>query len=271
MIGGIFILLKRIFKLFVELSGNKVFSAILVKTTTSKWSKYIIPLFVKVYKIDKDEMELHVSDYESLHLLFTRKLKSGSRRIASESNCLISPVDGMIRDFGRINDSSRFPVKNTEIDLTEMLGSDEKAQKYKNGHYIIFYLSPQNYHRIHSPIKGNILSSWTLGGVSYPVNDWGLKYGKRPLSTNFRLITEMESNYKDVAIVKVGALNVNSIHLTNETNTLQYGDELAYFSFGSTVILLIENENFSFSSHLKEETAIKYGEQIGGYLHDGEA
>lgn len=260
-------MLKRIFKLFVELTGNKFASEMLVKFTTSKWSKHIIPLFVKVYKIDKNEMEFDLSEYKSLHLLFTRKLKSGSRPINNDVHDLISPVDGMVRDFGKINVFDKFSVKSTELDLVEMLGTNEKAHKYINGSYIIFYLSPQNYHRIHSPIKGNILSSWTLGGVSYPVNNLGLKYGTRPLCTNFRLITEVETEYKHVAVVKVGALNVNSIHLTNKDSALEHGDELAYFSFGSTVILLIENEDFRFSPHLKEGTPIKYGEKIGDFIN----
>lgn len=258
-------MLKQFFKLFVELSGNRRLSTILIRFTTSKWSKKIIPLFIKVYKIDKNEMELDVSEYKSLHHLFTRRLKEGSRRVFNAENVLISPVDGVIRDFGKINGASKFPVKKTEIDVIEMLGDKDIADKYMNGSYIIFYLSPQNYHRIHSPIKGRVTSTWTLGGISFPVNNFGLKYGDRPLSTNFRLITEIKGLHQDVAVVKVGALNVNSIHMTSNADVLQLGEELAYFSFGSTVILLIENKNFQFSSLIREELTIKYGEKIGTF------
>ncbi|WP_375143423.1 phosphatidylserine decarboxylase [Domibacillus sp. A3M-37] len=56
---------------------------------------------------------------------------------------------------------------------------------------------------------------------------------------------------------------MNSIHLTHPGETIQQGEELAYFSFGSTVILLIENGNFQISSALREGKEIKYGEKIG--------
>lgn len=258
-------MLKILFKYFVELTGNPRISRILVRLTTSKWSKNIIPLFIKTYKIDKNEMERDVSEYQTLHDLFTRRLKANARNISLGKDVMISPVDGVIRDFGKIDGNSRFPVKNSEIDLTMMLGDQTKSDKYINGHYIIFYLSPQNYHRIHSPIKGQLLSTWSLGGISYPVNDLGLRYGNRPLSTNFRLISEIKSEHQDVAVVKVGALNVNSIHMTTKESHLKPGDELAYFSFGSTVILLIEDNNFQFSHLVTEGSPIKYGELIGAF------
>ena len=47
--------------------------------------------------------------------------------------------------------------------------------------FYCFYLSPADYHRIHSPIDGEVLRQYTLGQKSYPVNQLGLTYGK----TNF--------------------------------------------------------------------------------------
>jgi phosphatidylserine decarboxylase len=241
-------------------------SKILENFVKSRISKYLNPLFIRVYKIDISEMETDPSEFKSLHELFTRKLKNGARVVDLTAQSLASPVDGVISSFGKINGKTTFAVKNTELDLTEMLGSQEKALRYQNGHYIIFYLSPRNYHRIHSPIQGNIHSQWTLGGKSYPVNKLGLKYGKKPLSTNFRKVTEVETENGSVAIVKVGALNVNSIHLTHLSNNLMPGDDLAYFSFGSTVVLLIEEETFQFHPSLTEQTEIQYGKQIGTFI-----
>ncbi len=43
---------------------------------------------------------------------------------------------------------------------------------------MILYLSPSHYHRIHSPVTGKVVEQWTLGTKSYPVNKYGLKYGK---------------------------------------------------------------------------------------------
>ena len=55
---------------------------------------------------------------------------------------------------------------------------------------------------------------------------------------------------------------MNSIYLTNQSKELKPGDELAYFSFGSTVILLIENENLQFATSVTVGKEIKYGERL---------
>lgn len=256
-------MLKSFLKIFVELTGSRFVSRQLMTAAKSSGSKKMIPLFAKTYNINQEELNLPLSEYASLQDFFTRRLKQGIRPVESGENVLVSPVDGVVTVFGPISEAEKYNVKNQQLVLEEMLGSAEKANKYQHGAYIIFYLSPRHYHRIHSPVKGEITEGWTLGGKSYPVNSFGLKHGNRPLSTNFRKITEIKSIYKDVAVVKVGALNVNSIHLTHSSEKVDPGEELAYFSFGSTVILLIENENFQFSAALREGQEIKYGEKIG--------
>ena len=47
-----------------------------------------------------------------------------------------------------------------------------------------------------------------------------------------------------LAIVKVGAMFINSIVITDESEQLEKGQEFSYFSFGSTVVLLFEKDSF---------------------------
>lgn len=253
---------KALFRCFVELTGNRIISFLLRKFTTSKLSKIINASFVKIYNINVNEMEKDLHDYESLHCLFTRKLKPGLRPVDNRANSIVSPVDGIIAETGIIDDRVSFFVKGQTYQLAELFGSTEKSNKYKGGIYIILYLSPSHYHRIHSPISGEIIDQWSLGKRSYPVNSLGLKYGKRPLSTNYRIITEMKTKGVHIAVVKVGALNVNSIHLTNQYDHLKKGEEMGYFSFGSTVILLFEKDAVSLEP-IKIPSEIKQGMAIG--------
>jgi phosphatidylserine decarboxylase len=73
-------------------------------------------------------------------------------------------------------------------------------------------------------------------------------------------------NDKHVSVVKVGAMFVNSIELTHKTSTLTKGEEMAYFSFGSTVILLFEKDAFQMDASLKEKQELKVGQKIGTWL-----
>lgn len=256
---------QKLFRSFVELANSPIQSAVLKNFTCSPISRFMIPSFVQYYQINVEEMEKPLAQYKTLHELFTRHLKKEARPIDLSPTSIISPVDGTLAYCGRISSDHRFHVKNQWYTLPEMLGGFEEAKKYKNGTYMIFYLSPTNYHRIHSPINGAVLNHWILGGKSCPVNDWGVIYGERPFSKNYRHITELDYHQKKIAIVKVGALNVNSIEVTNLDSTYKKGDEVGYFSFGSTVILLFEEHLIEPCPYSLPHT-IQMGEKIGELL-----
>ncbi|MNI83553.1 phosphatidylserine decarboxylase [compost metagenome] len=87
---------------------------------------------------------------------------------------------------------------------------------------------------------------------------------KGVLSRNERLITYIAGANGEAAVVKVGAMNVSSIHYADETaDAWQIGDDLAYFEFGSTVVLLLENGSFTARPGLTSGTKVKMGELLG--------
>ena len=208
-------------------------------------------------------MEKGLSEYPTLHDLFVRTLKKEARKIDKSNNTVVSPVDAVIEDVGPITETSDILVKGKTYSIEEMLGNHNLLAKYLNGTYMILYLSPSHYHRIHSPVNGIVTKQWTLGSKSYPVNKLGLKYGVRTLAKNFRVITEVKTDFGHVAVVKVGAMFVNSIETTHKGSELEKGGEMAYFSFGSTVVLLFEKGIFQIDSALQTPKEIKVGEKIG--------
>ncbi|MBA4535909.1 phosphatidylserine decarboxylase [Bacillus aquiflavi] len=259
-------MIQTIYRALIELTNGKWTSYLLKKLATSKLSRLLIPSFAKIYQLNKQEMEFPLNHYATLHDLFVRKLKADARKINDETNSVISPVDAVIEDIGEIEANNQIIVKGKVYSVSEMIGSDEHLQKYLNGTYMIFYLSPSHYHRIHSPASGKITDHWTLGNKSFPVNKLGLKYGKSPLSKNYRKITEMQHERGHIAIVKVGAMFVNSIELTYEQVQLTKGQEIAYFTFGSTVVLLFEKNTFQVCPLLQVPMNIKVGEKIGHFI-----
>lgn len=229
----------------------------------SKWSKAIIPTYDRIYKLNWEEVERSREDFSTLHDLFTRTLKEEARTINQDSHTVVSPVDAVYEDFGSIQHDRNIVVKGKVYSIQEMLGDEEVLEKYIGGQYMILYLSPSHYHRIHSPIQGDVVKRWTLGKRSYPVNKLGLKYGKDTLSKNYRVITEMKHDYGYLSVVKVGAMFVNSIEITNEKTSLTKGEEMAYFSFGSTVVLLFEKDTFELNKELQPFAQVKVGEVLG--------
>ncbi|MBS4173614.1 phosphatidylserine decarboxylase [Bacillus sp. FJAT-49736] len=251
------------YRFLIELTNHKFTSHLLKKFAQSKWSRALIPSYAKVYRINQAEMLNDIHSYENLHEFFTRRLKKGARIIDKESNTIISPVDGVLEDYGVVEPEKIITVKGKQYSIKEMIGEEERIAKYIGGIFLILYLSPSHYHRIHSPIDGEVITQYTLGRKSYPVNRYGLKYGKSPLSKNYRVITEMKTKYSNLLMVKVGAMFINSIECTASHQDWKKGEEVAYFSFGSTVILLFEKDSFEIRDHIQVPFDIRVGEPLG--------
>jgi phosphatidylserine decarboxylase len=255
--------IEPLYKAMIELTNGRMTSQFMKNFSQSKFSKKVIPHFSKIYGINLQEMKRELNEFETLHDFFTRTLKADARVIDQQQNSLISPVDAVFEDFGSIEETSDITVKGKIYSIHEMLGKEEVLEKYIGGKYAVLYLSPSHYHRIHSPIDGQVKERWTLGGKSYPVNKVGLKYGKAPLSKNYRVITEIKHSKGHVAVVKVGAMFVNSIEITNPNDQLKKGEDIAYFSFGSTIVLLFEKDTFTLDQSLTLPSDIKLGQVLG--------
>ncbi|MCR2820474.1 phosphatidylserine decarboxylase [Lederbergia panacisoli] len=254
---------QKIYRTLIELT-NGPYSANLVRIFThSKFSRRIIKAYAKFYQINLDEMQEDIHSYENLHLFFTRKLKGNVRAIDQHPDSIISPVDGVLEDVGTIHANNFIHVKNKSYSIREMLGGHDHAAKYAEGTYMILYLSPAHYHRIHSPVDAKIKNRYSLGTKSYPVNRLGLKYGDATLSKNFRTITELEFAGKSIAMVKVGAMFINSVEILNQNNEWKKGEEVAYFSFGSTVVLLFQKNSFQIDNDISIPSEVRVGQALG--------
>ncbi|HZG72555.1 MAG TPA: phosphatidylserine decarboxylase [Chondromyces sp.] len=254
---------QSIYRLFIELTNKKWSSQLLNKFSRSRLSKPLVGSFARTYRINHQEMEYPMNHYNTLHDFFIRTLKPEVRKIDYGADHVVSPVDALLEDSGTIEPTREFMVKGKRYSIVDMLGTEEKAEKYRGGYFLVLYLSPAHYHRIHSPINGEVINNWTLGEHSYPVNKIGLKFGREPLSKNYRSITELRHNKGYMAVVKVGAMFVNTIVLTYTESNWTQGEEVAYFNFGSTVVLLFEKDTFLMAPHLSTPTEVKVGQKIG--------
>lgn len=258
---------EKIYQSMIELTNGKWSSSIIKGFAQSNLSKKIIPAYMKHFNIDPAEMPCHLREFSTLHDFFVRPLKLNSRNIDTTANGIISPVDATIETFGDISYDGVFHVKGKAYTLYDMLGSDKIGKEYEKGKFIILYLSPAEYHRIHSPIDGKVTRQYVLGKKSYPVNKWGLAYGKETISGNYRLLTELlMPNDKRCFHIKVGAMFVNSIELTNRELEWKKGEEVGYFSFGSTVVLLFEEGSMEFSNEITPGKFIRMGERVANML-----
>jgi len=255
---------RWLLRLMTELSSRKFVSRATGRFAKSSLSKRWIPRFAAMYGIPIEEAEKAIGEYRSLNDFFTRRLKPGRRPIDASEGALTSPVDALITGCGVIKNGLMLQIKGQDYTVEELLKGSPRLSQYLNGYYWVLYLSPTDYHRIHSPCEGEIVETEHIPGKVYPVNEFGLTSMKRVLSRNERLVTYIRHATGEVAVVKVGALNVSSIQYVDPKPTrLGRGDELAYFEFGSTVVLLTEEDTMTPRPDLKTGDKVRMGEKLG--------
>lgn len=258
---------KKVYQTAVELTNKKWSSYLIEKLMTAKLSKRLIKSYINVYEIDTKEVSKSIDSFPTLQQFFTRELTSNARPIDGRLNVMTSPADAKIESFGLVTQDTAIIVKGQVYKLEQLLGKKENANRYEKGKYIVFYLSPADYHRVHSPVDGRITRQYILGVNSYPVNKTGLTYGKKPISGNYRMISEIETESgMNIGFIKVGAMLVNSINLTNTSEIWTKGEDIGYFAFGSTVVMLFEENSVQFLSNVQQGNHIEVGEAFCNML-----
>ncbi len=240
--------------------------------------------YAKTFNVNLEEAGKALEEYESLNLFFTRALKPGLRPIDGRARGVVSPVDGVLSRFGPIENGTLIQAKGLDYRLEDLLAGSEFVSQFQGGHYAVIYLSPRDYHRIHSQVGGDVLGYDYVPGRLFPVNLLAVNGIRDLFPKNERLTTYVQNEQGLTALVKVGATNVGKItvdydsavqanrwlrkgglhrYSDHERITVERGGELARFEMGSTVVLLFEKDRFEFSPRIREDMPVRLGEWLG--------
>lgn len=240
-----------------------------------------ISSFIRFHKLDLSECL--ISDplkYATFNDFFYRKLKPGARPIEApdEERVLVSPADCRCTTFVTVDDATELWIKGRNFSVAKLFNGNynglENTDLFDSGKCSIgiFRLAPQDYHRFHSPVTGIIGPMKFIEGEYYTVNPMAIRSDLDVYGENVRVIIPIETeHFGTVIMVAVGAMMVGSTVLTvKEGQKVSRGDEVGYFKFGgSTILLLYENSKFKFdrdlvdNSNLCVETLVRVGQSIG--------
>lgn len=224
----------------------------------------VLGRIARALRIDLAEAERPLDEYASLNELFVRRLRPGLRPVPADPRLAVSPVDGVIGQFGAVRDGRAIQAKGRSYSVGALLGDEALGARYTAGSFLTIYLSPRHYHRIHSPVSGRVVRARHVPGALWPVNDAAVKHVPDLFPRNERLIAYVESGLGLTAVVAVGAYNVGRIsavfdaewrapgwasnrrgaaggeRVYGEPLMVQKGEELMAFHLGSTIVLLFE-------------------------------
>ncbi len=217
-----------------------------------------IDMYVRAYSVDLSECEVPSGGFRTFNEFFTRPLREGARPLDADPSAILSPADGKIEDAGPIDDRAELLVKGRPYQVGELIGSEEEGRRLAGGSFVVVYLSPRDYHRVHAPVTGEITLGRHIGGTLYPVNRIGVEHVPRLFAKNERVVmTQSTARFGDVVTVMVGALVVGGIVVSFDKTLvsrrgpargevrydpppqLARGQELGSFELGSTAIVLI--------------------------------
>lgn len=217
----------------------------------SKASIYLWQLFV-------DDLRLHEArkrTFRSLHDCFVREIRPETRPVCQQPATIVSPCDAVVGEFGRLNGVTAIQAKGFPYSLEELMGSEERAYRYRDGLFVTLRLKSSMYHRFHSPSDAAISGLTYISGDTWNVNPIALKKIERLFCKNERLVIDMQTGTDGtaIALVPVAAILVASIrlHALDYPLNLRYrgpndiecrasykrGEEMGYFEHGSTIVL----------------------------------
>lgn len=243
-----------------------------------------IKLVVRWYGVNMDEAKVqNLEHYPSFNHFFTRELKDGVRPVASASDAIACPADGVVSQAGIIADGKIFQAKGHDYTALELLGGDvERAKDFENGHFATIYLSPKDYHRLHMPLTGTLKEMVHIPGRLFSVNNATVGAVPNLFARNERVACIFDTAAGPMALVLVGAIFVSSVETTwhgvvtpptlSNPRTWQYaedapqlekGNEMGRFNMGSTIIVLFGKDRTCWNDDLAAGRPVKLGEQIG--------
>jgi phosphatidylserine decarboxylase len=217
-------------------------------------SRAVVNLYVRAYRVDMDECVPQEGAYESFDQFFTRHLKAGQRAICPNEREIASPADGKIEAIGPVDLDGTLLVKKRLYKVDELVGDTEDAKRYAGGQFAIVYLSPRDYHRVHSPVAGNVVRIRSMPGDLFPVNSIGERHVPSLFSKNRRVAIVIDTEALGrVTVVMVGAIIVGRITVSAVPGPdvplgdhavgpfpVRKGEEIGVFHLGSTAIVFAE-------------------------------
>jgi phosphatidylserine decarboxylase len=250
----------------------------------------VLGAFARAVGIDLAEAELPLEEYPSLNDFFVRRLKPGAREWPSRPDALASPVDGIAGQRGRVEAGRVMQAKGRWYSAAELLADAEEARRFEGGEFLTIYLSPRHYHRIHTPIAGEIPLARHVPGLLLPVNAPAVAHVPDLFARNERLLCYLDGAAGRVAVVAVGAYNVGRVSaafdrewntppgkgswVTNRRGTevathrydppvrVETGAEIMAFHLGSTVVLLLEPGAPPLRAELRPGDPVRLGQPL---------
>jgi phosphatidylserine decarboxylase len=244
----------------------------------------LLRCYAKAYGLNSAEAEHPIEHYPSLQAFFTRRLAPGSRNAPTDEHSLVAPSDGTICEAGLATAGKLLEAKGSVFTLQTLLADDALAARLIGGPYVVIYLSPRDYHRVHFPASGKVVAWSHIPGKLFPVGSRSVRREPGLFARNERFVTVVDSPLGRYAVVMVAAVGVGHITASYDVEVathgkkfaksatrhksfdppipIKCGQELGVFNLGSTTITIFEPGRIELDE-LVSDAQIEMGTPVG--------
>ncbi len=213
----------------------------------------IYRLYASAVGADLGECGAELDSFKTFNRFFARPLAVGARPV-HDFEGMLSPADGRVDASGIVAAGRLIQAKGIDYGISELLLSAPLAGQLEGAGYSTVYLSPADYHRVHTPCTAEIERVRYCPGELWPVNGLSVPFVDGLFRRNERVVFELDTATGPAALVMVGATVVGGIEVANpevgrvtrteEASewspdwTVSSGEEVGSFLLGSTIILI---------------------------------
>ncbi len=226
--------------------------------------------------------------FKSFNQFFARELKDQAKSrpqtmperdyiISAPTDCIMNSIPMVITDSDTL-----IPTKlNQKLNINDMLGGSEYADKFIVGTALSCVLMPNTYHHYHSPVGGKVVESRVLKDAYYGYDnfpEWVPQNGNVGYyGTDFSQFERFQREYfvvdtgkfGHVALVPVGLDTISSIIFEDKFKnpakkkpvTVKRGDRLGHFLYGESLFIMIFEPN----RYKSDAIQAPLGNQIGTF------
>ncbi len=279
--------LKTLPQYLMPKTGISALAGRFANVTKPAIKNYLIRHFIDQYQVNMSEALIeNPEEYANFNAFFIRHLKPDCRPLADAD--IISPVDGTVSEIGNITQGQLVQAKKRLYSVDELLGGNKAlSEPFQQGRFSTLYLSPKDYHRVHSPMTSHLKQMIYIPGKLFSVQPATTRLVPKLFARNERLAMFFDSKAGPMAMVMVGATIVGaigthwhgdikrsrrSVHFDYEhkqltERTFDKGSEIGYFKLGSTVILLFaDRTKMQWQDQVKAGDSIQFGQALGDLI-----
>jgi phosphatidylserine decarboxylase len=242
-------MLKKVLKVWTEYLDSPA-SRYVLNSSENGW---LCPAALKALQMDDfvHDPKAPYFGFKSWNDFFIRQLKPGVRPVAEPDNNHVIVSGCESAPFAISTDAKerdKFWLKSQPYSLRHMLDG-LFVDEFIDGTVYQAFLSPENYHRWHSPVSGTIKKIHKVEGTYYseaasegfdpagPNNSQGYI---AHTATRALIFIEADGPIGLMCLIPVGMAEVSScVTIVEENRKVKKGDQIGYFQFGGSTHCLI--------------------------------